>query len=126
MNDRQKIMVNYIVCFCLGVLITLSISIPIYITSSRRNNQKSGELSVRLSEADRRLTEATATIADLRESSKRITEAAERGNDDLTGIIQCLRQIRDEVQVMEKRLSDFDNNCGNNDGYNRGPVIPSE
>ena len=126
MNDKQKTLVNYIVCFFIGVLITLSISIPIHISSVRRANQKSGELSVRLSEADKRLTEATATITDLRESSERISKAAERGNVNLSGIIDCLREIRKEVQIMEERLYYYDNNISNNNGNNRGPVIPSE
>ena len=113
-NDNKKDFITLVMCFFLGVSVTLAITIPIYITVFRRANNKSIELSNKLSEVNRRLSDATTTITDCRESAERITEAARTGNDTLTGIIDSLKRIRDEVQVLEERLSDFDNSSSNN------------
>ena len=126
MNENQKTIISLILSFLLGVAITLAITIPIHISSTRQNNIRAGELSVRLSETSRGLAEAESTIASLRESSLRISEAANRSNETLTGVIESLRQIRDEVQIMEERLYSLDNNSGNHDSDNSGSVMLSE
>lgn len=126
MNEKQKTILSYILCFLLGVAITLAVAIPVSISSTRRANIKSGELSVRLSETERRLTAATVSIADCRKSTERIIESISASDGTLTGIIQSLREIRDEVQNMEERLYSYDNNCGINDSDLSVPVAPSE
>lgn len=126
MNENQKSILNLVLCFFLGVSVSLAISIPIYVTGTRRANIKAGELSVRLSEAERRLSEAATTIADCRRATERITTTIEKGDGTLTGIIESLRQIRNEVQNMEERLYSFDNSSGNYDGNNNVSVVPSE
>lgn len=117
MNENQKTILNLILCFFLGVAITLAITIPIYISRARRANIESAELSVRLSEANRRLAEADSRIGECRESFERIAESATASNGTLTGIIESLKRIRDEVQVMEERFYSIDNNSDNNNGF---------
>lgn len=132
-NDSQKIIINYIVCFLFGVIITLSISIPIYITSVRRANNKSIELSNQLYEANRRLIDATdetaacrESVAECRESIARIAEVARTGNGTLTDIINSLKRIRDEAEGMEERFYSLDNNSSNNNRNDSVADIPVE
>ena len=126
MNEDKKSILNLVLSFLLGVSITLAVTIPIYISSSRRANIKAGELSVRLSETERRLSEAAITIADCRKSTERITDTIQKGDGTLTGIINSLRQIRDEVQILEKRLYNYDHSSGDNDGNDSVSVQPSK
>lgn len=126
LNENQKTILSYVLCFFLGVSITLAISVPIYISSTRRSNIKSGELSVRLSETERRLVEATTTISKCGESFERISASIDSGNGTLTGIIQSLKQIRDEVQIMEERIYSFDNNSNSDDRNDSVSVVSSE
>jgi septal ring factor EnvC (AmiA/AmiB activator) len=125
-NELQKTILNFVLCFFLGVTITLSITIPIFITSSRRADNKLGELSARLQESDRRCSELESTIMSCREPIERITDFTRRGNETLSGIIENLKRIRDEVQILENCLYSIDSSSGNNNWNDSVSDIPVE
>lgn len=118
MNEKQKGIVNLIVCFFLGVIVTLSISIPIFISSSRRTDIKLGELSARLQESNRRCAVLASTVESCREPVERLKDFATRSDGTLSGIIENLKQIRSEVQILEERFYSIDNSSGNNNSVN--------
>lgn len=133
LNENQKTILNLVLCFVLGAAVTLAVTIPIHITVVRRANSKSVELSNRLFESERRLADATTevtacreSITECRKSVERISEATRAGNGTLTDIINSLKRIRDEVQIMEKRISDLDNSSDNNNRNYSGADIPVE
>ena len=122
MNDNQKSILILVLSFFLGAAVTLAVTIPIYITSSRRTDIKLGELSARLQESDRRCSELESTIESCREPVERIANFATRGDGTLTGIIENLKRIRSEVQVLEERFYSIDNNSVNYDSLNDSAV----
>jgi len=122
MNDNQKSILILILSFFLGAAVALAVTIPIYITNSRRTDIKLGELSARLQESDRRCSELESTIESCREPVERIADFTTRGDGTLTGIIENLKRIRSEVQVLEERFYSIDNNSVNYDSLNDSAV----
>ena len=122
MNETQKTALNFVLSFLLGVALTLAVTIPIYISSSRRADIKLGELSSRLLESNRRCTELESTIESCREPVERLKDFTTKGDGTLSGIIDSLKQIRSEVQVMEERLYMYDNSSGYNNSHNDSAV----
>lgn len=122
MNETQKTALNFVLSFLLGVAITLAVTIPIYISSSRRADIKLGELSSRLLESNRRCTELESTIESCREPVERLKDFTTKGDGTLSGIIDSLKQIRSEVQVMEERLYMYDNSSDYNNSHNDSAV----
>jgi len=118
MNEKQKGILNLVLCFFLGAAVALSITIPIYISSSRRADIKLGELSARLQESNRRCTVLESTLESCREPVERLKDFTTKGDGTLSGIIVSLRQIRDEVQVLEERFYSLDDNSGNDNSIN--------
>lgn len=114
MNEKQKSILNLVLCFLLGAAVALAITIPIHISSSRRADIKLGELSARLQESNRRCDVLEYTIDSCREPVERIKDFTARGDGTLTGIIENLKRIRDEVQVLEDRIYSLDDSSGNN------------
>ena len=114
MNEIKKDILNYVMCFLLGVTVTLEIGTPIIVSSSRRTDIKFGELSARLQESNRRCAALEYTIESCREPVERIADFTTRGDGTLTGIIENLKQIRSEVQILEERFYNFDNNRNSN------------
>ena len=118
MNEKQKGILNLVLCFFLGAAVALSITIPIYISSSRRADIKLGELSARLQESNRRCAVLESTLESCREPVERLKDFTTKGDGTLSGIIVSLRQIRDEVQVLEERFYSLDDNSGNDNSIN--------
>ena len=114
MNEKQKSILNLVLCFLLGAAVALAVTIPIHISSSRRADIKLGELSARLQESNRRCYVLESTIDSFREPVERIKDFTARGDGTLTGIIENLKRIRDEVQVLEERFYSLDDSSGNN------------
>lgn len=133
MNENQKTLLNLILSFLLGIFLTLSITTPIIVSGFRRTDSQSQQLADRLAESDKQLNLARTEIADYRtgiqqcrDSAGRITEIAARGDCTLSGVIQSLIQIRDEVAVLEERLYHLDHDSGNNDSDNSVSVLQSK
>ena len=118
MNEKQKNILNLVLCFFLGVAVTLAVAIPISVSGSRRTDIKLGELSARLQESDRRYTTLKSTIESCREPVERIADFSKTGDGTLTGVIQNFKQIRDNVQILEERFYSIDNSSGNNNSIN--------
>ena len=114
MNENQKNILNLVLCFLLGAAVALAVTIPIYISGSRRADIKLGELSARLQESNRRCDLLESTLDSCREPVERLKDFATKGDGTLSGVISSLRQIRDEVQVLENRIYSLDDSSGNN------------
>lgn len=118
MNDNQKSILNLVLCFLLGAAVALAVTIPICVSSSRRADIKLGELSARLQESDRRYTALKSAIDSCREPVERIKDFSAKGDGTLTGIIENLKRIRDEVQLLEERFYNIDDSSVNNNSLN--------
>lgn len=118
MNEDKKELLNLILAFALGIAVTLAIAIPIHISITRRTNNNVRELTDKLATSNQRLAEATLTITDCRIGIERLSRDTEASGTTLSGVINSLKQIRNDVQLLEKRLYCYDYNCGNNNWNN--------
>ena len=115
MNNEKRDVLTIIIAMLFGAAFACAILFPIHFTITRRADSAARELTDRLAESDRRLKRASDTITDCRTGIERIAKESETGGTTLSGVINSLKIIRDEVQVLEERFYSLDNDSGNND-----------
>lgn len=73
----------------------------------------------RLADCRAEIRESRTTITDCRQSVERIADNLDRQSGELADIIENLKQVRNEIEVMEKTINNFYDKHGNiNNDYN--------
>ena len=72
----------------------------------------------RLADCKTEVRESRAAITDCRQSVERIADSLDRQSGELTDIIENLKQVRAEIEVMENTINLFYDKHGNSDNDN--------
>ena len=131
MNEKQFKKIGIIGCFLVLVFLLIFQSITDNITI-RRANSAIDNLTRELTDAQRRLTDCRAevragreTINDCRNAIRRVNNGLECDTARVSDIIDNLKQVRNEIEVMENSLNQFYDNYGSvgNDFDNTGSEL---
>lgn len=72
----------------------------------------------RLADCKTEVRESRAAITDCRQSVERIADSLDRQSGELADIIENLKQVRAEIEVMENTINIFYDKHGNSDNDN--------
>lgn len=118
MNEKQFKKIGIIGCFVVLVFLLIFQSITDNITI-RRANIAVDTLTRELTDAQERLTDCRAevragraTINDCRNAIRRVNNGLEYDTARVSDIIDNLKQVRNEIEVMENALNKFYDNYG--------------
>lgn len=118
MNEKQFKKIGIIGCFLVLVFLLVFQSITDNITI-RRANIAVDTLTRELTDAQERLTDCRAevragraTINDCRNAIRRVNNGLEYDTARVSDIIDNLKQVRNEIEVMENALNKFYDNYG--------------
>lgn len=118
MNEKQFKKIGIIGCFVVLVFLLVFQSITDNITI-RRANIAVDTLTRELTDAQERLTDCRAevragrtTINDCRNAIRRVNNGLEYDTARVSDIIDNLKQVRNEIEVMENALNKFYDNYG--------------
>lgn len=131
MNEKQFKKIGIIGCFLVLVFLLIFQSITDNITV-RRANTTIDNLTRELTDAQERLTDCRAevragrtTINDCRNAIRRVNNGLEYDTARVSDIIDNLKQVRNEIEIMENALNKFYDNYGSvgDDTDNTGSEI---
>lgn len=118
MNEKQFKKIGIIGCFVVLVFLLVIQSITDNITI-RRANTAVDTLTRELTDAQERLTDCRAevragrtTINDCRNAIRRVNNGLEYDTARVSDIIDNLKQVRNEIEIMENALNKFYDNYG--------------